>query len=130
MHRSTRLRVAGAMLLTGLVASGCRGDDRPTVDDWQPVWEARQALIPDAAQIASEGEALCGERLGTVRTEFPALRPTPAEALDTAVDDWIAHAETLLFECPDDPSDLERRFDVLTGLAAEVDAGVASTRGN
>ncbi len=104
---------------------GC-GDDRPDIATWRGVWETRQALVPSAEAIVDGGQDFCGERLGVFRTDMPALLPTPADELDGAVEEWIAHAETIVFECPTDLTDLTSRFEALDVLAAEVDAGVAA----
>lgn len=106
---------------------GCgSGEERPTATTWDEVWKSRQALMPPAEAILDQGEALCGERVGRFRTEMPALLPAPSEALDAAVKDWIAHAETIVFECPTDPVELADRLETLDVLAAEVDAGLAT----
>lgn len=131
MHRRlghTTIRVTSVgVILAVLVA--CGGDDRPNPTTWLAVWESRQALVPPAETIVEDGQDVCGERLGVFRTELPALLPTPAEELDPAVEDWIAHAETIVFECPTDPADLDDRFLILDVLAAEVDAGLDAERG-
>lgn len=86
--------------------------------------------MPTAEVILEQGEDLCGERLGRFRTAMPALLPAPSEGLDTAVDEWIAHAETIVFECSTDPGELADRFETLEVLAAEVDAGLAAADGS
>jgi hypothetical protein len=106
------------------VLAACGGDDRPTATSWRGVWESRQALVPTADAISDGGQDLCGERLGLFRAEMPKLLPTPAEELDSAVGEWVSHAETMVFECPTDPADLAERFEILDVLAAEVDAGL------
>lgn len=106
------------------------GDARPDAATWRGVWESRQALVPSADDVVAGGQDFCGERLGVFRTDMPALLPTPADELDGAVEEWIAHAETIVFECPTDPADVTSRFETLDVLAAEVDAGLeAETRG-
>lgn len=117
------------MALVVVVLWGCGGADRPTADTWEDVWTSRQALVPTADAIVRQGEALCGERLGRFRSEMPALLPAPYEALDAVVKDWIAHAETTVFECPTDPVELDDRLATLDVLAAEVDAGLAAEIG-
>ena len=102
------------------------GNARPDIATWRDVWESRQSLVPTADAIVDGGQDFCGERLGVFRTDMPALLPTPADELDGAVEEWIAHAETIVFECPTDLADLTSRFETLDVLAAEVDAGVAA----
>ena len=85
--------------------------------------------MPDADTILAGGADLCGDLVGQFRVEFPDLTPTPTEALDAAVDAWIGHAESIVFDCPDDRSDLSERLDELDVLAAEIDAGLAADAG-
>ncbi len=121
-----------SLAVTSLVIvmlAGCGRNDRPTTTSWRGVWESRQALVPSADVIVDGGQDLCGERLGLFRTEMPALLPTPAAGLDSAVEEWVAHAETIVFECPTDPVDLTSRFETLEVLAAAVDAGLVAEAG-
>ena len=112
------------------LAASCGGnDERPSSATWQGMWVSRQELVPTAAAIIEQREALCGERVGRFRTEMPALLPSPTEALDAAVSDWIAHAETIVFDCPTDPQLLADEFETLDLLRAEVDAGLAAEAG-
>jgi hypothetical protein len=106
--------------------TACGGDDRPSDAAWRDLWVSRQALVPTPAEILAGGQDLCGDRVGVFRTEMPALLPSPADELDSAVEVWIAHAETIVFECPLDADELATRFDQLDVLAAEVDAGLAA----
>ena len=115
-----------AALFTGCSDDGGGDDGRPAVGSWTATWEERQRLIPSAEAILNGGPDLCGERLGTLRTELPDLRPAPTEALDSALEDWISLAETVMFECPTDPDELADQLDTLATLAAEVDAGAES----
>lgn len=111
-------------------ATACGGADaRPAASAWSPTWVERQALVPDAQTILDGGEELCGERLGTFRTEMPALRPTPSESIDSAIDEWIALTETIVFECSDDAAVLDEQLGRLDAIAAEVDAGLAAATG-
>lgn len=134
MPRRSRLAdpVVAGLAVAGLAAatlvSSCGGDDRPDVTTWQGIWTSRQALVPDTDTILAGGADLCGERLGVFRTDMPALLPTPADELDASVEDWIAHAETIVFECSSDADELDDLFQTLEVLAAEVDAGVAAER--
>ncbi len=126
----TQLRALATVGLIGLGAllTACSEENRPSDAEWRVVWEERRAEFPDAAAILEEGGELCDELVGRLRGDLPELVPTPDEALDAAVEDWIAHAETIAFECPDDPSELADRFETLDLLSAEVDAGLAADR--
>lgn len=120
------LAVAGVVVS----AAACGGADaRPEASTWRPTWVARQALVPDAQTILDGGADLCGERLGTFRSEMPALRPTPSETTDSSIDEWIALTETIVFECSDDAVILGEQLDRLDAIAAEVDASLEAARG-
>jgi hypothetical protein len=113
-----------ALLAVGV--SACGGDERPTDAAWRTIWEERLALVPTADAIASGGEDLCGDLVGRYRVELPALFPTPDPALDDVVREWTAELESLVFDCPDDPGELDGRLAELDVLAAEVAAGLAA----
>lgn len=120
---------AVAVTLLTLAACGDGNDERPAAAVWQPIWESRQALIPTAEGVLNGGVDLCGERLGTMRIELPKLRPTPSEVIDSTVEEWAALAETIMFECPSDPTELDDQLKTLHALAAEVDAGLSASAG-
>lgn len=127
-HAPRRRRLTLSCLAVAVVvvsAAACGGDDaRPDASTWGPTWVARQALVPDAPTILDGEEDVCGERLGMFRSEMPALRPTPSETLDSSIDEWIALAETIVFECSDDAAILGEQLDRLDAIAAEVDAAL------
>ncbi len=124
-----RMSVTAAVVLLTLPSCGSSDDDRPSAEVWQPIWESRQALIPTAEGVLNGGGDLCGERLGTMRVQLPELRPTPTEVIDSTVEEWAALAETIMFECPSDPIELDDRLNTLHALAAEVDAGLSASSG-
>ena len=121
-----RHRIAVTCALGVLIASCGGGDERPTDAVWKTTWLERQTLMPDADELAAGGADLCGELVGLFHAEMPDLRPTPTEALDAAVEAWVDHAETIVFECHHDPDDLAARFATLNVLAAEIDSGLAA----
>ncbi len=134
--RSTRQRTvrpvaAGwAAAVAALVGLGaCGGDDRPTDAEWAERWELERAAYPAADELLAGGDEFCGELLGRLRDDLDALLPTPAPALDGPVREWRDHAETIAFECHDDPDVLAAELDELDVLAAEVDAGLAADAG-
>jgi hypothetical protein len=114
--------MAVAALMFGLVA--CGGDERPTTAEWSAAWTAEQARVPTADELLAGGRSLCDESVADLRSSRDRLEPTPSEALDAAVDDWIGHAEALVFECPTDPDEVGGRYEQLAVFAAEIDAGL------
>lgn len=117
-----------ALLLgSALVTVGC-GADRPTGEAWAAEWEREQLIAPSLGDLVDGGAERCDELTGRFREVLPRLTPSPGEALDDAVEAWVAHAESLVFDCPDDAAEIERRLDELSVLAAEIDAGLATER--
>ena len=66
---------------------------------------------------------MCGDFLGEVRERRDGLLPTPDEALDEIVREWIAEAEALGLDCERE-GDLTDRLDELDRLADEIDAEI------
>ena len=124
-HSRPVARTVGVATLLALVVA-CGGSDRPSDDAWRETWERQRILVPDADTIVAGGAEFCGELVGELRVELAELRPTPTEALDDPVDDWIAHAENIAFDCPDDRADLANRLRTLDLIAAEIEAGLAA----
>lgn len=123
------MKLAAATLAGVLVLAGCGGDDRPSDADWSVEWERERALAPTEDDLVAGGQARCDELVGEFREVLPRLSPTPTEALDDAVSAWVAHAESLVFDCPDDPAEVARRLDELAVLEAEIDAGLSADGG-
>jgi hypothetical protein len=120
--RCRRLVVAAALLA---VASCGTQDDRPNDTAWEPVWERWRDSFPAAEAFVDQGQVLCDELVGQLRSGRQELLPTPSEGLDAAVHAWIAHAQSLAFDCPTDASNMLRdRLHDLNVLAAEIDAGL------
>ncbi len=119
-----RRRVAALAVFAAGALTACGGDDRPTAAEWAPVWAAEQARIPSAGELLAGGRPLCDDLVAQLRGSDERLQPTPSEALDAAVVDWTDHAEAMVFECPDDPIELDDRYQQLGVFAAEIDAGV------
>jgi hypothetical protein len=117
-----------ALSVVALIA-GCGGDDRPSDADWAIEWEREQALVPSAAELADGGRPLCDELVGEYRESMTRLTPTPSETLDDAVEAWVDHAESIVFECPAEPAAIEQRLGELDVLAAEIDAGLDADAG-
>lgn len=124
MRGTVRSVVVAVVVAVAVV--GCSSDDRPSDAAWAAEWEREQLIAPTEAQLLDGGNDVCDELVGRFREVLPRLTPTPTEALDDAVCAWVDHAESLVFDCPDDPAEIERRLDELAVLAAEVDAGLAA----
>lgn len=123
----TRTACVVALLLgAALVLSSCAGD-RPAVADWRDTWQQERATVPDESVLRDGGQELCDDLVGRLRSTRDTLTPTPTELLDDAVDAWISHAETLVFECTLDEDLLAAKLRELDVLAAEVDAGLAAS---
>ena len=112
-------------LVVALTGVGCSGDERPSVAEWRPVWESLVAEVPVAADLGDPPDrAVCSAALGVLRERVQDVSPTPDQAIDGVVNEWIRVAEDLLFECP--PSgetipDLEFAYGELLRLEAEID---------
>lgn len=113
-------------MVLALCIAACGGDDRPTDAEWRTTWEERRSLMPDADVIVARGAEVCDELVGVLRVELADLRPTPTAALDGPVDEWISLAQTVAFECPDDPVEAAEQLRTLDLIATEIDAGLAA----
>lgn len=114
------------VVVTIVAAVGCSDDDRPSDSAWTEVWVAQRDSVPGADAFIEGGEEMCSDLLGDLRVGREELLPTPADSLDDAVHAWIDHAESIAFECPDDPEELDEGLHDLDVIAAEVDAGLAA----
>lgn len=129
-QRSARV----AAIAVVLALAGCGGSDgadgeRPSIAAWTTTWDERQASVPPREDLLRDDAAdLCGRLVGEFREQMPALTPTPTEAMQPAVDDWVHHAETIVFECPNDPDVIDASYAELGVLAAEVDAALDASR--
>jgi len=123
LRRRTLSVFAILTLALGLVACG-GGDDRPAVEDWEPVWLATQALVPDAAELADVGEEACEPVLGDLRASREDLLPAPTGALDEHARAWLAAAEGLMLDCPSDADERQAAYEELDRLADRIDTGI------
>ncbi len=105
------------------------GDDRPSDADWDTQWTSARAAVPTADELLDGGQPLCDQLVGEFRQVFADLTPTPTEALDGSVIDWIDLAESIAFDCTSDRAELDRRYDELYVLEAEIDAGLRTDSG-
>lgn len=127
-RRGPRRLLCGVLvaLLVGVVASCGGGDERPSEAAWIPEWERRQQLIPDVDTILTGGRKVCDDLDGSLRVSLPELLPSPTEALDGPVNEWVTHAVSIVFECSDDEQTIARQLETLDVLAAEIDGGINS----
>lgn len=120
------MRSAIWLAAAAFAVASCSGDDRPTEAAWAAEWEREQLVVPSADELLETGQVRCDELVGRLRELLPRLTPTPTEALDAAVEAWGDHLESLAFDCPDDPAEIDRRLDEVAVLRAEIDAGLAA----
>jgi hypothetical protein len=96
-------RYAGAAALIAAIVfllASCSAD-RPTSEEWQPIWNQVLAAIPSESAVGEEpSKALCDDTLASLRSNRSRLFPTPDLAIDDAVRDWVDIAEDAFFECP------------------------------
>lgn len=127
------LRRAGLATLLVLAFAGCGSSDRPSVAEWQPLWDGIVQGIPTLAELGQpEDLTVCADGLGFVRSTQGELFPTPDPAIDEAVREWVSVAEDAFFECPPSSNripDMAFAYGQLTRLEAEVAAALAIDRG-
>lgn len=113
---------------TVIVAAACGTDEgRPDETAWAPVWETQRDSVPAPEVFLDQGQVLCSELVGRLRSGREELLPTPIEELDAAVSSWVSHAESIAFDCPtSDPDMLRDRLRGLDVLVAEIDAGLVA----
>ncbi len=118
------------MLVVVVLVAACGSDNpRPSDESWRAVWEGQQALVPTADEVIAEGADLCGELVGVFRSSRDDLFPTPNDALDAAVETWIADVEGMVFDCSNDRAILDDQLAELDVLVAEIDAGLRADQG-
>ncbi len=115
------------VVVVAAVAGACGGDDRPTVQQWRPRWEALAAEAPSAGHQELSGQQ-CERLLTVARTGRSEVLPAPDEALDGPVRQWVSVAETIGFDCLDH-DDLTGALRELEIIGAEVDAGARTLDG-
>ena len=118
------------MLVVLVFVAACGSDSScPSDESWRAGWESQQALVPTADDLLAGGSDLCGELVGEFRSSRDELLPTPTEALDAAVETWIADVEGMVFDCSSDRAILEDQLVALDVLVAEIDAGLIADEG-
>lgn len=136
--RSPRsVRFAGslcvALLVAGLAAS-CGPSDRPDPATWRDAWAAERATLPTERDLAGpNARGVCDRLLVSSRTARRRLLPSPDEALDRAVDDWIERVGGLAFDCPGAQGDagaVHATIHEIDEIAAEVEAALRVMEGS
>lgn len=99
-YRMPRPALAATLLALTLLVSSC-SEPRPTVAEWEPVWERIVAEIPAELTGGEDpSQATCSEVLAFLRSNRADLFPTPDPAIDETVTEWVEVAEEAFFECP------------------------------
>lgn len=123
-HQSARVVVVLTACLL-LAVTACGEDDRPTVEEWRPVWDRAVAAIPSRQALGDDPSApTCEAVLVVIREAAPDLLPSPDLAADGAVGDWVAVAEETFFECPPTGptvTSFDEAYEELDRLRAEVE---------
>ena len=125
--RRPRAAIVPLVVVTALLLlAACTGSDRPSTEEWQPVWQAASDAMPTLEELGDPPDSdICGHALGILRAERPDLLPAPDPALDVAVEEWVIIAEDAMFECPPSSheiADLAQAYEELARLEAEVNA--------
>ena len=127
--RRGRLRILTLGVALAILVAGCGGADRPTVAEWRPLWVDVFIDVPTAEDLGDPPDRrVCSAALGVLRSRSESLFPTPDQAIDGVVTEWVRVAEDLLFECPpssDRIPDLAYAYSEMFRLQAEVEAVLA-----
>lgn len=111
------------MLVLAACSSG-GGPSRPDLATWRQRWDAARQLVPDASTFFGDGEQVCGDALGQLRTVREELSTTPLETLDASVEQWLTEAEGILLDCPHQRAEVTRRLRELDALGSQIDAAL------
>lgn len=121
-------------LLIVFAASACSGDQRPTNEEWEPVWLEAVGGFPTMDELGDPPDPdECNDALVSLREVAPGLTPTPDVSLDDPVRNWVNLAEEIVFECPPDGTgvaSLEEGYRELARLEAEVAAVLGMDTGS
>ncbi len=108
--------------ITIALLAGCGASGRPASSEWTETWNEAQELVPTELELAEGGRGYCDQLLGQLRTELPALTPSPSESIDPALDAWNNQLLTLAFECPSNPSLIGQQLSKLHEFETEIAA--------
>lgn len=125
--------VALALVLAACSSRGTTSDSqssRPDVAAWMSVWNDTRALIPsiDALGVPPD-TAICEQTVVDLRTARQDLYPTPDDLVTTELDNWMAEATSIFFECFESDIGAEtvtEGYAELTRLEAEVTTAIDS----
>jgi hypothetical protein len=124
-RRVPLIRIAAAVAIVAgfTIATPLWGTPRPDPGRWYADFAALAERVSDAGN--SPGHEVCQQMLADLREAAEALLPSPNQALDGTVVEWIETAENTFFECaPVAPSASghQPRLVDLELLTAEIDA--------
>ena len=113
-----------AIAVFAIALASC-ATSRPTVEEWQPLWDRVVTGIPTESTTGENpSRELCDETLAFLRDSRPELSPTADLAVDDTVKDWFDIAEDAFFECPprsQQVGSFSHAYTLLARLQAEVD---------
>ena len=111
-------------VFAGAALGGCGSGDEPTEAEWLSRWERERDSVPTVEQMIDGGREYCDDLNGQYRERLPGIESPPIEVLDDTVREWIDEVEDLVFDCPDDPTEIAQRLDQIDILTAEIDAAL------
>lgn len=106
-----------------ILVAGC-ADSRPTVAEWEAIWNEARSAIPEYSGEPIPRDA-CTDALATLRTLAPDLESVPDRAIEGVVDQWLDIAEEAMFECPPRQSgtaSFEEAYEAMRVLELEISA--------
>lgn len=121
-----RVLIVGSWLVLIAVGLVSCTPQRPSREEWRESWNRVQAVVPPAHELPRPpGHDTCSEVLGELRERAGELTPAPDEIIHDAAQAWVAHAESLFFDCFDNGESeqgIEEGYATLARLRAEVEA--------
>lgn len=121
------------LLVLALLVASC-SEPRPTVAEWEPVWERITAALPAGLTGGEDPtQATCSETLGFLRSNRAELFPTPDPAIDETVTEWVEVAEEAFFECPPTSAgggSFPEAYEELLRLQGEIELVLDMDRGS
>ncbi len=112
-----------------LVLTAC-SDPRPAASSWADEWNRAKALVPQESAVADDmSPIVCDQVLTALREDTDTLFPTPSQALDEQVEQWLEIAKGAYFECPPANGGFAAAYKELDPLVAGIDASLESPGG-
>lgn len=117
------------LALVPLVLAGCdAAGNRPDESEWRTVWDQVRADIPDRSELdVADPLPVCQQTLGALRGHQPLLAPSPARAVDAAVEGWMEVADETFFECPPRSGELQgfdEAYQEMARFEREIETGL------